>query len=211
AQPGAGGPQPAGGGGGGGGGGWGPGGGAGAAAAGPANGTRRYHDRVAKKYDDLYDTPYWRFYRDLSWRHLKPFVPERRPAWAADLGCGTGWFGTRLLKAGCSGVFLDPGGKMVEQSRGAGGKGGPRGRGHAAAREGDGGDGRGGERASRFRDRAGRSAQLLREPGARARGAGARRETGRRRRLVRGQPNRGRAITPGRALARRGSRAPRER
>jgi S-adenosylmethionine-dependent methyltransferase len=78
---------------------------------------RRYHDRVARKYDDVYDTPYWRFYRDVSWRHLKPFIPERRPAWAADLGCGTGWFGRRLLKAGCHVVFLDPSGKMLEQAR----------------------------------------------------------------------------------------------
>ena len=90
-------------------------------------GNRRYHDRVAKKYDDLYDTPYWRFYRDLSWRHLKPFIPERRPAWAADLGCGTGWFGTRLLKAGCHVLFLDPSGRMLEQSREAVGREGSRG------------------------------------------------------------------------------------
>src|SRR5262245_15877337 len=80
-------------------------------------GNRRYHDRVAKKYDDLYDTPYWRFYRDVSWRHLKAFIPERRPAWAADLGCGTGWFGRRLLKAGCHVLFLDPSGRMLEQAR----------------------------------------------------------------------------------------------
>jgi ubiquinone/menaquinone biosynthesis C-methylase UbiE len=80
-------------------------------------GNRKYHDRVARKYDDLYDTPYWRFYRDLSWRHLKPFIPERRPAWAADLGCGTGWFGRRLLKAGCNVVLLDPSGKMLEEAR----------------------------------------------------------------------------------------------
>lgn len=80
---------------------------------------RKYHDRVAGKYDDVYDTPYWRFYRDVSWRHLKPYIPERRPAAAADLGCGTGWFGTRLLKAGCAVTFLDPSGKMLEAARAA--------------------------------------------------------------------------------------------
>ncbi len=78
---------------------------------------RRYHDRVAARYDDVYDTPYWRFYRDVSWRHLKAFLPTTRPAWAADLGCGTGWFGCRLLKSGCHVVFLDPSGAMVEQAR----------------------------------------------------------------------------------------------
>ncbi|MEZ5987929.1 MAG: class I SAM-dependent methyltransferase [Planctomycetota bacterium] len=78
---------------------------------------RRYHDRVAGRYDAVYDRPYWRFYRELSWRHLKPFLPAERPARAADLGCGTGWFGRRLLKAGFDLVFLDPSGAMLEQAR----------------------------------------------------------------------------------------------
>lgn len=80
-------------------------------------GNRKYHDRVAGRYDRIYDTPYWRAYRDLSWRHLKGFLPTLRPAWALDIGCGTGWFGVRLLKAGLHTVFLDPSGKMLEQAR----------------------------------------------------------------------------------------------
>jgi ubiquinone/menaquinone biosynthesis C-methylase UbiE len=78
---------------------------------------RRFHDRVARKYDKIYEGPYWRFYRDVSWRHLKGFLPTERPAWAADLGCGTGWFGRRLIKAGFHVVFLDPSGGMLEQAR----------------------------------------------------------------------------------------------
>ncbi len=78
---------------------------------------RRYHDRVARRYDDVYDTPYWRFYRDLSWRHLQRYLPAARPGWAADLGCGTGWFGRRLLRAGFHVLFLDPSGAMLEASR----------------------------------------------------------------------------------------------
>jgi ubiquinone/menaquinone biosynthesis C-methylase UbiE len=80
-------------------------------------GNRKYHDRVAGRYDRIYDTPYWRSYRDLSWRHLKAFLPEQRPAWSLDIGCGTGWFGVRFLKAGLHTVFLDPSGKMLEQAR----------------------------------------------------------------------------------------------
>ncbi len=80
---------------------------------------RRYHDRVSKRYDDVYDTPYWRFYRDVSWRHLQRYIPEQRPAWGADLGCGTGWFGRRLLKAGMHVLFLDPSGGMLESARAA--------------------------------------------------------------------------------------------
>jgi ubiquinone/menaquinone biosynthesis C-methylase UbiE len=80
-------------------------------------GNRRYHDRVAARYDDVYDTPYWRFYREVSWRHLRAFLPTRRPAHAADLGCGTGWFGCRLLKAGFDLTFVDPSQRMLEQAR----------------------------------------------------------------------------------------------
>jgi len=81
------------------------------------DGNRKYHDRVAGKYDTIYDTPYWRFYRDVSWRHLKPFLPVTRPAWAADLGCGTGWFGCRLLKSGMNVLFLDPSGAMLGEAK----------------------------------------------------------------------------------------------
>ena len=56
-------------------------------------------------------------YRELSWRHLKKFLPAQRPAWAADLGCGTGWFGARLLKAGLATLFLDPSGKMIGRAQ----------------------------------------------------------------------------------------------
>ncbi|HEX6811043.1 MAG TPA: methyltransferase domain-containing protein [Planctomycetota bacterium] len=78
---------------------------------------RKYHDRIAAKYDQVYDSHYWRFYRDLSWRHLKPFLPALRPARGADLGCGTGWFGVRLLRSGLHTTFLDPSGKMLEEAR----------------------------------------------------------------------------------------------
>lgn len=90
-------------------------------------GNRKYHDRIAGRYDQVYDTPYWRAYRDLSWRHLRPFLPDLRPAWGLDLGCGTGWFGLRLLKAGLHTVFLDPSGRMLEQARTAAAEQGDRG------------------------------------------------------------------------------------
>lgn len=78
---------------------------------------RRYHDRVAGRYDAVYDGPYWRFYRELSWRHLVRFLPGHRPAWGADLGCGTGHFGVRLLKAGLHVAFVDPSGGMLGRAR----------------------------------------------------------------------------------------------
>ena len=38
---------------------------------------RKYHDRIAAKYDQVYDTEYWRFYREISWRHLKPYLDRK--------------------------------------------------------------------------------------------------------------------------------------
>ena len=35
------------------------------------------------RYDQVYDGEYWRFYRELSWRHLKGYLPDTRPAHAA--------------------------------------------------------------------------------------------------------------------------------
>jgi len=76
-----------------------------------------YHDRVASRYEGVYHTPYWRLYREVSWRHLKRFLPRERPAWALDLGCGPGWFGLRLLKAGFHVTFLDISRSMLDEAR----------------------------------------------------------------------------------------------
>ena len=78
---------------------------------------RKYHDRVAGRYDDVYRGEYWQWYREISWRHARKFLPEPRPARAADLGCGTGWFGVRLLRAGLATVFADPSGNMLGRAQ----------------------------------------------------------------------------------------------
>jgi hypothetical protein len=62
--------------------------------------SRRYHDRVARQYDSIYDDPYWEFHDELTWRLIKPFLPRDAAARCADLGCGTGKWGLRLLKSG---------------------------------------------------------------------------------------------------------------
>jgi ubiquinone/menaquinone biosynthesis C-methylase UbiE len=80
----------------------------------PRSANERYHDRIAPKYDEIYDSVYWRFYREISWRHLVRFLPAARPARAADIGCGTGWFGIRLMKAGFSTLFVDLSRGMLE-------------------------------------------------------------------------------------------------
>ena len=78
---------------------------------------QRYHDRVARRYDDIYDDAYWAWHDALTWDHLKTFLPKRQRAEVIDLGCGTGKWGLKLLHAGMRVTFLDISGAMVEQAR----------------------------------------------------------------------------------------------
>ena len=80
-----------------------------------ANASRRYHDRVAAKYDTIYDDPFWDFHDEITWRLIKPHLPRDQSARCADLGCGTGKWGLRLLKSGFSTTFLDSSPGMIEQ------------------------------------------------------------------------------------------------
>jgi ubiquinone/menaquinone biosynthesis C-methylase UbiE len=80
--------------------------------------SRRYHDRVARQYDAIYDDPYWEFHDELTWRLIKPHLPKDATAHCCDLGCGTGKWGLKLLKSGFATTFVDSAGAMVEQVRG---------------------------------------------------------------------------------------------
>jgi S-adenosylmethionine-dependent methyltransferase len=78
----------------------------------------RYHDRIAPIYDDVYDkSPYWRFYRDLTWRSIKPHLPRDAGARIADLGCGTGEWGLRCLASGYRVTFVDLSNEMLCRAR----------------------------------------------------------------------------------------------
>ncbi|MGF1633578.1 MAG: class I SAM-dependent methyltransferase [Phycisphaerae bacterium] len=67
----------------------------------------RYHNRVARQYDEIYDDPYWRFHDDVTWRCIKPHLPRDLAAKVADHGCGTGKWGLKLLKSGFATTFTD--------------------------------------------------------------------------------------------------------
>src|SRR5205809_512432 len=77
--------------------------------------SRRYHDRVARQYDSIYDDPYWEFHDELTWRMIKPHLPRDTSARCADLGCGTGKWGLKLLKSGFATTFVDSSAAMIEQ------------------------------------------------------------------------------------------------
>jgi ubiquinone/menaquinone biosynthesis C-methylase UbiE len=78
---------------------------------------RKYHDRVAGRYDAIYDDAYWEFHDRITWNHIKPLLPRDLAAPVMDLGCGTGKWGLKLLKAGYPTTFSDLSNNMLEEVR----------------------------------------------------------------------------------------------
>ena len=77
--------------------------------------SQRYHDRVASRYDAIYDDPFWEFHDEITWRMIKPHLPRDLSSQCADLGCGTGKWGLKLLKTGFATTFLDHAPEMIQQ------------------------------------------------------------------------------------------------
>jgi ubiquinone/menaquinone biosynthesis C-methylase UbiE len=80
--------------------------------------SRKYHNRVARQYDQIYDDRYWEFHDELTWRAIKPHLPKSITSPCLDLGCGTGKWGLKLLKSGFPTTFVDHSPNMIEQARG---------------------------------------------------------------------------------------------
>ncbi len=76
-----------------------------------------YHDRVAHKYDDIYENLYWRWHDTLTWDYLKPHLPTRQSDPIIDLGCGTGKWGLKMARSGYEVTCLDISYKMVDVVR----------------------------------------------------------------------------------------------
>jgi SAM-dependent methyltransferase len=93
---------------------------------------RAFHDRVAGRYDAIYQGAYWEAYAELSWDGVRPHIPRDLRARTVDLGCGTGAYGLRLLKSGYHVTFVDISQKMLDQARAKAAALGPRAEGLAA-------------------------------------------------------------------------------
>jgi ubiquinone/menaquinone biosynthesis C-methylase UbiE len=79
--------------------------------------SRRYHDRIARQYDSIYDDPYWEFHDRITWQSIKPHLPRDLSAQCCDLGCGTGKWGLKILKSGFATTFVDHSAAMIEKTR----------------------------------------------------------------------------------------------
>lgn len=77
----------------------------------------KYHNRVARQYDAIYDDAYWRFHDEVTWRAIKPRLPKEAGARCLDLGCGTGKWGLKLIKSGLAVTFVDHAPGMIGEVR----------------------------------------------------------------------------------------------
>lgn len=78
---------------------------------------RKYHDRVATRYDASYDDAYWQWHDQLTWDHLKPHLPRDMSAKLLDLGCGTGKWAAKLIKSGYHVTCVDISARMLDTAR----------------------------------------------------------------------------------------------
>ncbi|MCL2330593.1 MAG: methyltransferase domain-containing protein [Phycisphaerae bacterium] len=81
------------------------------------NPNQKYHDRVAAKYEQIYDDSYWQWHDALTWDYIKRFLPTNQAVPVLDLGCGSGKWGRKLLKSGYRVTFVDLSIKMVDEAR----------------------------------------------------------------------------------------------
>ncbi|GEM_PF-228139 len=79
----------------------------------------QFYDDIAARYDDVYfgKSPYWRFYNQITWRHIRTHIPPDQSAECLDLGCGTGYWGLRLAKSGYRVTLSDISQKMIEVAK----------------------------------------------------------------------------------------------
>ncbi|MEW6025822.1 MAG: class I SAM-dependent methyltransferase [Planctomycetota bacterium] len=77
----------------------------------------RYYDRVAGKYDDSYQTPYWDFYNAVTWHNLKRFLPSLSGSKVLDIGGGTGLWALKLAKSGYEVTVADISHKMLDTAK----------------------------------------------------------------------------------------------
>lgn len=78
---------------------------------------KKYHDRVAPRYDHSYTNAFWSWHDALTWDYLKPHLPADLSGEVIDLGCGTGKWSARILKSGYTVTCLDISHRMLDQAR----------------------------------------------------------------------------------------------
>jgi len=76
-----------------------------------------FYDRIAEEYDQLYESPYWRLYHEITWRNIKKFLPQKKNALILDAGGGTGYWAIKLAKLGYKVILTDISEKMLKVAK----------------------------------------------------------------------------------------------
>ena len=77
----------------------------------------RFFDERAATYEEKARSPYWRLLREITWQHIRRFLPREKGARVLDAGGATGHWSLRLAEAGYSVVLLDVSEGMLRVAR----------------------------------------------------------------------------------------------
>jgi ubiquinone/menaquinone biosynthesis C-methylase UbiE len=75
---------------------------------------RRYYNSKSDKYDEVFDTLYFRIFDVITWRYIEPYLPKKSDTLILDAGGGTGRWTIKMASQGCKVVLLDASEKMLE-------------------------------------------------------------------------------------------------
>lgn len=67
----------------------------------------KFHNEIAQKYEKEYQTPYWNLYHEVSWKHIKKYLPKDKKYPILDAGGGTGYWSRKLAELGFNVVCSD--------------------------------------------------------------------------------------------------------
>lgn len=73
-----------------------------------------YYDEASGRYDEVFDTLYYKIYDVITWKYLEPYVPADPHALILDAGGGTGRWTVRMAKKGCNAVLMDISEEMLK-------------------------------------------------------------------------------------------------
>mgnify|MGYP001563332729 CR=1 FL=1 len=77
----------------------------------------KFHNEIANKYEKGYKTPYWNLYHEISWEHIKKYLPKDKKYPILDAGGGTGYWSRKLAQLGFNVVCSDVAEKMLDAGR----------------------------------------------------------------------------------------------
>ncbi len=73
----------------------------------------RFFDQRADQYEQKASSPYQRLLREITWQHIRPYLPRKKGARILDAGGASGYWSVRLALAGYEVVLLDASEEMI--------------------------------------------------------------------------------------------------